>query len=143
MILSDEKLRKYAEIAISQSKKHDFFELRKQRHVSLILYKGKLVSIGVNAFKTHPFANEIGYRFSEVHSEVDAFIRCPHRKKLTLLNFRINKAGHLRNSFPCELCLPWVLSVFDTVYYSTNENNMEMILPSFSTDHKKIDISTR
>ena len=33
---------------------------RNKKHVSLILRKGKLLSIGTNAFKGHPMATKIG-----------------------------------------------------------------------------------
>ena len=124
MILSEKKLYKLTKIAASEYKKYNL-DLRKQRHVSLILHKGRLVSAGVNVFKTHPSASEIGYRFGEVHSEIDALIKCRHKKKLTLINFRFNKKGQLRNSFPCELCLPWATKVFDNIYYSTNEGKIK------------------
>jgi deoxycytidylate deaminase len=127
MNLSEKKIKKLTKIAINEYKKHEFFCLRKQKHISLILCKGKLISIGVNAFKTHPAAHEIGYRFNEVHSEIDAFIKCPKNKKLTLINFRFNKKGQMRNSFPCDLCLPWVQNIFDNVYYSTDEGEIKEI----------------
>ena len=45
---------------------------RPKKHVSLILRKKKIVSIGTNTTRTHPQAKKLGYRFGEVHSELDA-----------------------------------------------------------------------
>ena len=93
---------------------------RKKRHVSLILCKGTVVSYGTNVYKTHPIAAKIGYRFQEMHSELDALTR--HRgpkDNLMLVNFRFNRFGDMRMSKPCCLCLPWCEAVFDKIYYST------------------------
>ena len=67
-----------------------------------------------------------GYRYDEIHSELDAYRRIPRkfRNNLILLNYRFNKHGLLRISRPCPLCMPWCLEVFDGIYYSTSEGMM-------------------
>jgi len=95
---------------------------RSKKHVSIILKKNEIVSTGVNRTKTHPLAKRYGYYFDEVHSELDALLRYKGMKDgLTLVNFRFNRFGEMRKSRPCRLCVPWCISVFDHIYYTTNE----------------------
>ena len=95
---------------------------RPKKHVSLIVRKNHIVSIGTNNSRTHPRAKEHGYLFDEVHSELDALLRYKGpRDGLTLVNFRFNRLGDMRISRPCKLCLPWCSVVFDTIWHSTNE----------------------
>ena len=46
---------------------------RQKKHISLIFYKNRIVSVGRNNFKTHLKALEIGYRYDEMHPELDAY----------------------------------------------------------------------
>ncbi len=95
---------------------------RSQKHVSLIIRKGQVVSLGTNTRRTHPMAKKLGYRFDEVHSELDALLRYKGPKDgLTLVNYRMNQFGDLRMSKPCCLCLPWCSAIFDKIYYSSRE----------------------
>lgn len=114
-MLTSKRLNKLVEVAkpvcmnISRSK----------RHCSLVVCKNEIVSIGTNQFKTHPKAKEIGYRYDEMHSELDALLRSPERKNLYLYNFRFNRFGEMRIARPCSLCMPWCQMVFDRIYYTT------------------------
>jgi hypothetical protein len=94
---------------------------RSKRHCSLVVCKNEIVSVGTNQFKTHPRAKAIGYRYDEMHSELDALLKSPERKNLYLYNFRFNRFGEMRIARPCDLCMPWCLAVFDRVYYTTPE----------------------
>ena len=70
---------------------------------------------------------ELGYRFDEVHSELDALLRYKGPKdNLKLFNYRFNRFGDMRMSKPCCKCLPWCLALFDKIWYSTDEG-MEML----------------
>jgi hypothetical protein len=102
---------------------------RQKKHVSFVLYKNRVVSVGRNVFKTHPLAKEYGYQFNEMHSELDAFRKIPYNfrsKKLTLVNVRYNKFGKLRMSKPCEHCAPWCREVFHEIYYTTDDGVVRM-----------------
>ena len=102
---------------------------RQKKHVSLVFYKKQLISFGTNSFKTHPKAKEIGYRFEEMHSELEAYTKIPRiykGKKLTLVNVRYNKNGQLRMSKPCDLCAPWCKEIFNEIYYTTNDGLFKM-----------------
>ncbi len=94
---------------------------RQKRHCSLVVCKNEIVSIGTNHFKTHPRAKKLGYRYDEMHSELDAFVKAPQKKNLSLYNFRFNRFGEMRIARPCKLCMPWCIAVFDKVYFTTPE----------------------
>jgi len=110
---------------------------RPKKHVSIIVRKNEIVSVGTNNFRTHPMAKKYGYRFDEVHSELDALLRYKGPKdNLVLLNFRFNRFKDMRKSKPCRFCLPWCVAMFDKIYYTTDsgmellgkENNGEAII---------------
>lgn len=97
---------------------------RQKKHVSLILHKNRVISFGTNSFKTHPKAKEIGYHYEEMHSELEAYQRVPYKlkkKKLILVNVRVNRFTQLRMSRPCELCLPWCKEIFHEIFYTNDQ----------------------
>lgn len=98
---------------------------RPKKHVSIVLRKGKVVSVGSNVMKTHPLAKEHGYMFEEMHSELDAFLKCGEPKRgLTLFNIRFNRLGQMRMARPCHRCMPWCVGVFDAIWYTTEDGVM-------------------
>ncbi|HIJ11850.1 TPA: hypothetical protein HA278_07365 [Candidatus Woesearchaeota archaeon] len=100
---------------------------RPKKHVSVIIRKNEIVSVGTNNFRTHPLAKRYGYRFEEVHSELDALLRYRGIKdNLTLVNFRYNRFGDMRMSKPCCLCLLWCKAVFDDIWYSSNNGIIQL-----------------
>ena len=97
---------------------------RQKKHVSLIVCKKRIIAVGMNYFKTHPKAKEIGYQYEEMHSELDALRKLDRedkKKKLQLINIRFNRFGQMRMSKPCEKCLPWCVEVFNTIHYTTDD----------------------
>lgn len=97
---------------------------RSSKHVSIILdKKGTVLSLGTNAYRTHPEAAKCGYQNCEVHSELDAFLRLDRNQKarddLVLLNFRFNSQGDFRLSRPCVKCMPWCSAIFKEIIYTT------------------------
>jgi len=93
---------------------------RKFKHVSIILYKSRPVAVGINKRKTHPLAASYKYRFDEVHSELDAWIKVKDKcKKYTLVNFRFGYLNQWRMSRPCCLCMNWCKEIFNEIYYTT------------------------
>jgi|TARA_Y100000389_G_scaffold200989_1_gene242630 hypothetical protein len=100
---------------------------RSKKHCSLIIYKNQIVSVGINGIgKTHPEAKRIGYRYDEVHSELDAVLKCKYKKNLTLLNLRFNRFGEMRIARPCQLCMPWCKMYFDSIYYTMPEGVVKL-----------------
>ena len=97
---------------------------RQKKHTSLVIYKRKVIAVGQNIFKTHPDSLRLGYKYGEMHSELDAFRKIPHKyrgEKLILLNVRFNRFGDLRNSKPCPVCSKWCSQIFHKIYYTTND----------------------
>lgn len=100
---------------------------RAKKHVSMIVRKGRLLAVGTNAFKGHPLASRLGYRYEEQHSELNALLRCSERDRLTLINVRYNRSGELRMARPCPLCLPWCCTLFDQIYYSCPDGKVRLL----------------
>jgi hypothetical protein len=97
---------------------------RQKKHISLVIYKRKVIAVGQNVFKTHPDTMRLGYRCGDMHSELDAFRKIPkslRSEKLILLNFRFNRFGDFRNSKPCPVCKKWCSEIFHKIYYTTDE----------------------
>lgn len=94
---------------------------RRKKHCSIIMHKNKILAVGINRFKTHPLAVKHGYLFGEVHSELDAFLKCDRRDGLELWNFRFNSFGQMRISRPCPKCMPWCGKVFDRICYTMDD----------------------
>lgn len=94
---------------------------RDRVHVSLIVRKNKLITVGTNNWKTHPKTVELGYMLPYLHSELDAFRKLDGNfDKLVLMNYRFSKTGHIGMSKPCKFCMPWCINLFDKIFY-TNE----------------------
>ena len=108
-----------------------WFELAKQisltvqrdrMHVSLVIRKNKLISVGTNNWKTHPKTIKLGYMLPYLHSELDAVRKInTSLDKLTLINYRFSKTGHVGMSRPCKYCMPWCVNMFDKIYYTNEE----------------------
>lgn len=111
--------QKIAEINLKKKR-----ELDSRTHISIIVSKKRILSIGTNSIKTHTKAQALGYPLEMLHSEVDAIIRLPKNyknKPLLLYNFRFSQTGKLGMSKPCKYCLPWCQKLFDKIVFS-NEN---------------------
>jgi hypothetical protein len=95
---------------------------RDRVHVSLVIRKNKLISVGTNNWKTHPKTVELGYMLPYLHSELDAVRKInTSLDKLTLINYRFSKTGHIGMSRPCKYCMPWCVNMFDKIYYTNEE----------------------
>ena len=93
---------------------------RRFKHVSIILNRSTPIAIGANKRKTHPLALTYKYRFNEIHSELDAWLKVnDRRKKFTLVNFRFGHMNQWRMARPCTLCMPWCKELFKEIYYTT------------------------
>ena len=123
MYITGTKIKKLTDIALPLS-----LEIpRPKKHVSIIVRKNEIVSVGTNDFRTHSLAKKYGYRFDEVHSELDALLRYKGPKdNLKLINYRFNRFGSMRMSKPCRYCLPWCVTLFDGIWYST-DNGIEKL----------------
>lgn len=121
--MNQTKLLKLVDVALPVSLEVS----RRKKHVSIILRKNEIVSMGTNTLRTHPKAKELGYRFDEVHSELDALLRYKGPKDgLKLFNFRFNRFGDMRMSKPCRKCLPWCEALFDGIWFTTNSGILKI-----------------
>ena len=119
----DPKILKTIELA----KNYTLENPRPKKHTSLIVRKGTVVSIGTNENRTHPLAKKYGYRYDEVHSELDALLRYRGPKNnLVLVNYRMNRFGDMRMSKPCSKCMAWCAAIFDKIYYTTSKGLVQM-----------------
>lgn len=122
-VVLDAKVLKFVEQALPMC-----LEIpRTKKHVSFIVRKNKVLATGTNAFKGHPLARRIGYRFGEQHSELNALLKCCEKDKLTLINVRFNKNKEMRMARPCPLCLPWCTGVFDEIYYTCPDGQVRQL----------------
>ena len=101
----------------------------KRFHVSIILDKQSILSVGTSQDKTHTMVDRLYHHYSSMHSEVSAFTQLNKYMlgvndkigKLTLVNFSFNRKGDIRLSKPCAICAGWCYNIFGDVYYTTND----------------------
>jgi len=129
------KFDKLKEISIAMAPKHPSDQ--RCRHFSFILNKKKILAIGFNRQKTHPF--NLKYNFVNrknipindlvgIHSELNALIRLgtDDVQGLTLVNTRVNRKGGIDLSMPCTGCQSFLKTLdFKKIYYSTKSGNFE------------------
>jgi hypothetical protein len=110
----------------------DILQTTKNLHFSFILKQSKIVSIGWNHnFKTHPFAQKLGYRYSNIHSELDSIKRLGldfYYRDCILVNVRIMRdLQTVGLAKPCPVCGSWLCSLkhpFKAIYYTDFDQNM-------------------
>lgn len=127
------------EISYAIAGKHDFKQ--RCRHFSFIMDGNRILSIGFNKPKTHPYNLKFNYinkqkdKISEIvgtHSEMNAVLKHGREncKNLILVNTRINRNDELDYSKPCSGCLEMVNSLgFKKIYYSNRENGFSCLIP--------------
>lgn len=97
------------------------------RHFSFILDGNKVISIGQNnKDKTHPLAFKSGYKYSCIHSELDALVRTkinPNKfKQCIIVNVRLNRFNNINLSRPCIHCQNLIKNYKFKKCFYTNEN---------------------
>lgn len=103
----------------------------KKKHVSFIVGpEGDVLSWGINKHEApESLVLPCGGSYRSTHSEWDAATKCKpwhwdEDESLTLVNFRVNNQGALRNSRPCPLCMEWVTRWFDDRIYWSEDHGM-------------------
>ena len=109
-------------------------------HLSFIIYKGRIISIGQNSKKTHPInlrnprINKEGVNISNIKgscSEWGAISRLRNltnipSAKCSLINIRINKLNEIRMSQPCSSCRNLIrYQGFKNVWFSNETGTFE------------------
>jgi len=127
------------EISHAIAGKHEF--KHRCRHFSFIMDGNRILSIGFNKSKTHPYNLKFNYvnkqknKISEIigtHSEMNAVLKYGKQncKNLVLINTRINRNNELDYSKPCNGCLHMISSLgFKKIYYSNREKTFSCLLP--------------
>ena len=113
---------------------------KNHRHVSFILRRNKIVSIGTNNLdKTHTQSLNYNYRGRKgedirrevgIHSELSAVLKMGEENltKHALVNVRINKNGKAAMSKPCKGCLDLVRQLnFNKVHYTNNKGQFDQL----------------
>lgn len=101
--------------------------IRSSRHAAAVVYKKKILAIGLNKRKSHP----IEFKFQRIpgaiflHAEKDAIIKTMNRYGDQILHhcsiyvLRVTKTGNLGYSKPCESCQNFIRSVgIKKIYWS-------------------------
>ena len=108
------------------------------RLAAMVIHKGKIVSIGVNQHKSHPFAAEYSKNPEAIflHAETDAIYKAKKKltsselRKATLIVVRVKTSGKdtvFGLSKPCEGCTKCIQDhEIGTVIYTENSNKNEM-----------------
>ena len=119
----------------------DWSEPIRCRHFSFILYKKRIVSIGINNQKTHPLnlknrkiSIRTGEDFSEqkhICSEFNAIVKLKrmtniNTKKCTLVNLRYDRNKKLALARPCMSCISLLkYHEFKNIVYTNNNGVYE------------------
>jgi deoxycytidylate deaminase len=104
--------------------------------VSFLVYKGKIVSWGVNSNKTNPIqyhyrmktdnARNKNYVYDKIHSEIDCMNRLrsfSNFDKAELVIISKKKDGHFRLAKPCPICRTMIQEFgIKNIYYTTYED---------------------
>lgn len=90
------------------------------KHVSFLVHRNRIVSIGINNYK-HVHPKGLKYGYISTHSELAAIVHFPKQydiKRCRMYNVRIRKSGDIGLSAPCCKCahLIAVFNIRDTFY---------------------------
>ena len=112
-------------------------------HLSFIIYKGRIISIGQNSKKTHPTnlknkkINREGINISPIKGTCSELAAIKRLKALTniptekcqLINIRVNKNNQIRMSKPCVSCNS-LLSYhsFQSVWFSDENGEFKQLI---------------
>lgn len=86
--------------------------VRSSRHAAAIVYKGQVLSYGLNSLKSHPIMMKFGRNEGAIylHAEMDAIVKTINiygvdiLKKCDIYVTRIKKDGSVSLSKPCKGC---------------------------------------
>lgn len=110
------------------------------RHASFIIYKDKIMSIGINnPNKTHPKNLKFGYRNKRnepineiigIHSELAAVIKFGRQtlQDLDIVNTRIDRNNMLVLAKPCIGCQDMLKQLgINRIFFSNNQSRFEQL----------------
>lgn len=92
---------------------HKATMVQNSKHSAALVYRGKVISVGVNKRKTHPLQKKYSSHCEKLflHAEVDSIVKCINKhgtevlKKSDIYVLRLSKGGSITNSKPCSGCM--------------------------------------
>lgn len=133
MVISEKNLKKFGRRALKLAKNRDFSH--RAQHISFLVKKNKIISIGFNSCKTHRLALDHNYKWPSTHSEIAAISRIPRQTpqnapRIALINFRISRAtGRFTAASPCPDCFKMIKSAgIGRVYFTTNSGDFDHLI---------------
>jgi deoxycytidylate deaminase len=104
------------------------------RHVSFIVKRNKIISVGINSYKrTHPLANKFAHLWNKVHSELASIVNFPRKNidiaTCDMYNVRVRTNGEVALSAPCKQCVK-LIHAFNIrrVYYTNAVGSFERFI---------------
>lgn len=101
---------------------------------AIVVKKNKVISVGVNSYKTHPIQKKYNrFRFDVVtkdtahtlHAEIQALVNIPYGTELedlSLYIYREHRDGKLAKSRPCPSCMNFIKDIgIKRICYTTDE----------------------
>lgn len=132
--LTETRINHYLNLAHNACYYSDFM---KARLGAVLIYKGKVMSVGWNSTKTSPLQLQLnrhrGYEIdaSETHNTLHAEVACLAKVRdlnidwgrASLFVYRIKKDGSSGMARPCTGCQALIKSMgIKNIYYTTNDN---------------------
>lgn len=126
MRLSQKKLKKLLRMAVKMSGSCE----HRAQHISFLLRKNRIISVGVNKRRTDTFAYKHGYKYPSTHSELQAIKTVRYKPQQArgaiLVNIRVlrdsSKNGVVYSlARPCPACLALARSCGVSKIYFTTE----------------------
>jgi len=129
--LTETRINHYFNLARNACYYSDFM---KARLGTVLIYKGKVMSVGWNSTKTSPLQRQLnryrGYDVdaSEAHNTLHAEVACLTKAKdldidwsrASIFVYRIKKDGSVGLSHPCKGCMALIKSMgIKNIYFST------------------------
>lgn len=140
--LTETRINHYLNLAHNACYYSDFM---KARLGAVLVYKGKVISVGWNSNKTSPLQRELNrYRGYDVdssivrntlHAEVACLIKAKNLDidwgRANIFVYRIKKDGSAGLSRPCKGCMTFIKSLgIKNIYYTTLDGYAHEIIES-------------
>jgi len=131
---SRKKFKKLIEISLALKNSHQFLRCF---HVTFAINKGRIISIGINHYKTHPRSLFLPYQGKDgadlrnqvgLHSELACWGKLGYEdcSSLTFVNVRIDNNGQANYAKPCNGCSVLFKQInAKKVFYSNRDGGFE------------------
>lgn len=135
-MLSERRVKRYFDLAENASCCSDFHGTKKVKLGSVLIYKGKVMSVGWNTDKSSPIQKQFNALRDldttqctvrhGTHSEMLCLIRAKDLEidfsKASLFTYRKKRDGTAGNAKPCPACAEYIKQLgIKNIYYTTDE----------------------